>query len=52
MMFINHSTHAPGVKLTAPTSTRRTSTTADVISDWQQDAEARMGSAGLGGDGR
>ena len=51
MMFTNHSTHAPGVKLTVPTSTRRTSNVVDAVSDWQQDAEARMGPAGLGEDG-
>ena len=51
MMFTNHSTHAPGVKLTIPTSTRRTSNVVDAVSDWQQDAEARMGPAGLGEEG-
>ena len=49
MMSNNRFTHAPGVKSTAPTSTRRTSNTA--VSDWQQDAEARMGPAGLGEEG-
>ena len=51
MMFTNRSTHAPGVKLTTPTSTRRTSNAVDAVSDWQQDAEERMGPAGLGEDG-
>ena len=50
MMRNNHSTHAPGTELTVTISTRRSSNTA--VSDWQQDAEARMGSAGLGRDGK
>ena len=49
MMFTNHATHAPGTKLSAPTSTRRRSNTADVVSDWQQDAEANPLMGGHGG---